>query len=169
MVHMCRKLLFLTLLISFSAISQDTLNKPLISNDTLNKPLFSQEITKNIKKYVKKSQLAYHDNDYVHADFLYDSLVQHVIINSYLDNFKVKKRSGKEIELKSFEKPMILLSTASWCTPGAGTIPALIIAACFVVGGYIGSKFAVKVDQGLLKKIFAVILVVAAIKLFFGK
>ena len=125
MVHMCRKLLFLTLLISFSAISQDTLNKPLISNDTLNKPLFSQEITKNIKKYVKKSQLAYHDNDYVRADFLYDSLVQHVIINSYLDNFKVKKRSGKEIELKSFEKPMILLSTASWCTPGAGTIPAL--------------------------------------------
>ena len=46
---------------------------------------------------------------------------------------------------------------------------ALIIAVCFVVGGYIGSKFAVKIDQGLLKKIFAVILVVAAIKLFFGK
>lgn len=46
---------------------------------------------------------------------------------------------------------------------------ALIIAACFVIGGYVGSKFAVKIDQGLLKKIFAVILVVAAIKLFFGK
>ena len=46
---------------------------------------------------------------------------------------------------------------------------ALVIAACFVVGGYVGSKFAIRIDQALLKKIFAVILVVAAIKLFFGK
>ena len=46
---------------------------------------------------------------------------------------------------------------------------ALIIAVCFVIGGYIGSKFAVRIDQAILKKIFAVILVVAAIKLFFGK
>lgn len=46
---------------------------------------------------------------------------------------------------------------------------ALIIAVCFVVGGYIGSKFAVKIDQAVLKKIFAVVLVIAAVKLFFGK
>lgn len=46
---------------------------------------------------------------------------------------------------------------------------ALIIAVCFVVGGWIGSKFAIKIDQALLKKIFAFVLVVAAIKLFFGK
>ncbi|MDX1462675.1 MAG: sulfite exporter TauE/SafE family protein [Marinirhabdus sp.] len=46
---------------------------------------------------------------------------------------------------------------------------ALIIAVCFVVGGYIGSKFAVRIDEGVLKKIFAVILVIAAIKLYFGK
>ncbi|NND63265.1 MAG: sulfite exporter TauE/SafE family protein [Flavobacteriaceae bacterium] len=46
---------------------------------------------------------------------------------------------------------------------------ALVIAVCFVIGGFIGSKFAVKIDQSLLKKIFAGILVVAAIKLFFSK
>ena len=45
---------------------------------------------------------------------------------------------------------------------------ALIIAACFVVGGYLGSKFAVRIDQNILKKIFAVVLVIAAVKLFFG-
>ncbi len=46
---------------------------------------------------------------------------------------------------------------------------AIIIALCFVIGGFIGSKFAVKLDQSLLKKIFAGILVIAAIKLFFSK
>ena len=46
---------------------------------------------------------------------------------------------------------------------------ALVIAVFFVVGGYIGSKFAVSINQAMLKKIFAVILVIAAIKLFFSK
>tara|TARA_B100000508_G_scaffold123467_1_gene106178 strand:- start:1155 stop:1541 length:387 start_codon:yes stop_codon:yes gene_type:complete len=46
---------------------------------------------------------------------------------------------------------------------------ALIIATCFVIGGYFGAKLAVKIDQLLLKRIFAIVLVVAAIKLFFSK
>lgn len=46
---------------------------------------------------------------------------------------------------------------------------ALVIAVLFVVGGFIGSKIAVKIDQSLLKKMFAVILVIAAVKLFFSK
>ena len=46
---------------------------------------------------------------------------------------------------------------------------ALVIALCFVVGGFLGSKLAVKLDQTVLKKIFAVVLVIAAVKLFFGK
>ena len=45
---------------------------------------------------------------------------------------------------------------------------ALVIALAFVVGGFIGSKFAVTINQGILKKIFAVILLVAALKLFFS-
>jgi uncharacterized membrane protein YfcA len=46
---------------------------------------------------------------------------------------------------------------------------AVIIALFFVIGGFIGSKFAVSVPQNILKKIFAVILVIAAIKMFFSK
>lgn len=46
---------------------------------------------------------------------------------------------------------------------------ALIIALFFVVGAFIGSKFAVRIDQATLKKIFAIILIVAAVKLFFSK
>ena len=46
---------------------------------------------------------------------------------------------------------------------------ALVIAACFVVGGYFGSKLAVAINEQLLKKFFAIILFVAAIKMFFSK
>lgn len=46
---------------------------------------------------------------------------------------------------------------------------ALVIAVCFVIGGFLGSKIAVKLDQLLLKRIFAVILIIVAIRLFFSK
>ena len=46
---------------------------------------------------------------------------------------------------------------------------ALIIALAFIVGGYFGSKFAISIDKTLLKRIFGVILLVAAFKMFFGK
>ncbi|MFK5982144.1 MAG: sulfite exporter TauE/SafE family protein [Flavobacteriaceae bacterium] len=46
---------------------------------------------------------------------------------------------------------------------------ALIIALGFVVGGYFGSKIAISINQAMLKKIFGVILLIAALKMFFGK
>jgi len=46
---------------------------------------------------------------------------------------------------------------------------ALVIAVGFVVGGFFGSKFAITIDQNILKKIFGIILFVAAFKMFFGK
>jgi uncharacterized membrane protein YfcA len=41
----------------------------------------------------------------------------------------------------------------------------LLIAGGFLVGGYFGSKLALSIDQVLLKKIFAVILIYTAIKM----
>ena len=46
---------------------------------------------------------------------------------------------------------------------------ALIIAVSFLIGGFFGSKLAITIDRELLKKIFGVILIIAAIKMFFGK
>jgi uncharacterized protein len=40
-----------------------------------------------------------------------------------------------------------------------------VIALAFIIGGYFGSKVAVKIDQELLKKIFAVILFYTGIKM----
>lgn len=44
---------------------------------------------------------------------------------------------------------------------------ALIASALFIIGGFIGSKLALKVDQLTLKKIFGVLMLVVAIKLIF--
>ena len=111
---MGRKLLYLFLLLAFTAQSQ-------IEQSSL----FSEAIGQNIKKYTIKSQLAYFDQDFERAEFLFDSLINNVVNGSYLDNFKVRKLSGKKIELYKFKKPVFLMTYASWCTPGIGEIPAL--------------------------------------------
>lgn len=46
---------------------------------------------------------------------------------------------------------------------------AAIIALFFVVGGYFGSKMAISIDQKMLKKIFAVVLLFVAGKMLLSK
>jgi thiol-disulfide isomerase/thioredoxin len=111
---MGKKLLILFLLVSFTALSQE--NEP--------KNLFSQAIGKNIRKYRREAKIAYANKDLQRANFLFDSLVNHVVNGTYLDNFKVRKFSGRRIQLYKFEKPIYLITYASWCVPGVGEVPA---------------------------------------------
>jgi uncharacterized protein len=46
---------------------------------------------------------------------------------------------------------------------------ALIIAGAFFIGGYFGAKYAVKIPQDILKKVFGVFLLLVALKTIFGK
>jgi uncharacterized membrane protein YfcA len=46
---------------------------------------------------------------------------------------------------------------------------ALIIAAVFMLGGYLGSKLALNIPVGVLKKIFAAVLALIAAKMAFVK
>lgn len=46
---------------------------------------------------------------------------------------------------------------------------ALIVSLLFFIGGFIGSKIALQIDQRMLKKIFGVFMLIVAIKLIFGK
>ena len=45
--------------------------------------------------------------------------------------------------------------------------PALVMAIFFFVGGYFGAKFATHIPQDILKKLFAVMLLILAIKMLF--
>lgn len=46
---------------------------------------------------------------------------------------------------------------------------AAVIAVCFVLGGFIGSKVAISLDQKMLKKVFGVILLFVAGKMLLSK
>jgi uncharacterized membrane protein YfcA len=46
---------------------------------------------------------------------------------------------------------------------------ALLIAAGYLIGGYFGGMIAVSIDPSLLKKIFAVFLILVGIKILIGK
>jgi uncharacterized membrane protein YfcA len=46
---------------------------------------------------------------------------------------------------------------------------ALVIAAVFMLGGYLGSRLALNVPVGVLKKIFAVVLALISAKMIFAK
>ena len=46
---------------------------------------------------------------------------------------------------------------------------AVIIAISFMIGGYFGSKIALNLPEQLMKKVFAVFLILTALKLLFSK
>lgn len=46
---------------------------------------------------------------------------------------------------------------------------ALVMALMFVIGGYLGSKLAISLDDKLLKRIFGIVLVVLGIRMVFSK
>lgn len=66
-----------------------------------------------------------------------------VVIIAFLNYYKDSKTSGHPININVI----------------------LLLAVGFIVGGYFGSKLALKIDQALLKKIFAVILLYTAFKM----
>ncbi len=115
---MGKKLLFIFIFGSISMLSQS----PMEIEQGI---LFSEAIGLNIKKYTRNSQDAYAVQDFERAEFLFDSLVDNVVTGSYLDNFNVRKLSGRKIEFSRFKKPIFLITHSSWCTPGIGEIPAL--------------------------------------------
>lgn len=89
------------------------------------KNYFSDAIGKNIRKYRKEAKLAAISRDEDRMQFLFDSLIDHVVANTYLDDFTVKKFSGRKKSLHDFDQPVFLITYASWCVTGVGEINAL--------------------------------------------
>lgn len=65
--------------------------------------------------------------------------------------------------------PIGILAAYNYHKAGALDIKyALVIAAAFVIGGYFGSKISLTyISEAMMKKIFGVIMLIAAIKLIF--
>jgi len=66
--------------------------------------------------------------------------------------------------------PIGILAAYNYYKAGQVNIKyALILAACFLVGSYFGSKLALNIPQAALKKIFGVLLLLVAARMLIGK
>ena len=88
--------------------------------------LFSEAISENFRKYALESDKAYEAYNFKRGRFLFDSLVDHCLKSTYLDDFKAKSLNGATISLnQKFSKPVFLITYASWCVKSEGETAAL--------------------------------------------
>ncbi|HSP11143.1 MAG TPA: redoxin domain-containing protein [Salegentibacter sp.] len=86
---------------------------------------FSEALANHLPSYKQKADKAYRLRNFEEAKVLYDSLVNHKLTGSFMDDFSFKNLKGKEVYLSKFQKPVYLLTYASWHIPGKGELPAL--------------------------------------------
>jgi uncharacterized membrane protein YfcA len=88
----------------------------------------------------------------------------------FLLSFTQHQAQGTSLAVLSF--PVAFVAAYNYYKSGENVVDwkfAIIIAVSFVIGGYLGSKLAISINQTTLKKLFSLVLLLAAIKLFFSK
>lgn len=89
------------------------------------KILFSDALTVHLPKYEKKAKEAYRYRNFERGENLFDSLVENHLKGSIMDNFQFSRLKASSVSLYDFEKPVYLITYASWCITTEGEIPAL--------------------------------------------
>lgn len=93
-----------------------------------------------------------------------------VIVPALIYFMSMSQQQAQGTSLGVLLMPVVILSVYNYYKAGYVDVKSsLIIAATFVVGGYIGSKVAIAVDQNLLKRIFGIFMLLISIKMIFGK
>ncbi len=93
-----------------------------------------------------------------------------IIIPALIFILHMDQYSAQGTSLAIMLPPIGLLAAYNYFKAGALNLQyAMIIAAAFFVGGYLGSKFAIAIPVYLLRKIFAIVLIAIAIKMLWSK
>jgi hypothetical protein len=83
------------------------------------------------------------------------------------------QHNAQGLSLAVMLPPVTFLAVYNYHTAGTGGNidwrVAVIVAVLFVIGGFLGSKLALQIDQRILKKIFGFFMLLVAIKLIFTK
>lgn len=87
---------------------------------------------------------------------------------TYLMDFSQKQAQGTSLGL--LLPPIGILAVINYYKEGFVDIRAVgIMVITFLIGSYFSSKFIVNIPEEIVRKIFAVFLVLYALRLFFGK
>jgi uncharacterized membrane protein YfcA len=93
-----------------------------------------------------------------------------IIIPSLIFLLGMDQYQAQGTSLATMLLPIGLLAAVNYYKAGELNIKyAMVIAVAFFLGGYIGSKFALSIPVNTLRKIFAAILMLIAVKMFLGK
>lgn len=81
------------------------------------------------------------------------------------------QQNAQGLSLAVMLPPVTFLAVYNYQKAGGGIdwIVVLIVSLLFVIGGFIGSKIALQIDQRTLKKVFGFLMLLVAIKLIFTK
>jgi thiol-disulfide isomerase/thioredoxin len=110
----------LTVILSFSltgSYCQDTIT------------YLSDAIKENINPYKKASNNAYEKRNIEEGKNLFDSLVKTKLIGTKFDDFNLKVYKEKNVKTNRINKPIFIITYASWLVIPKGEIPALNILA----------------------------------------
>ncbi|NMH28108.1 TlpA family protein disulfide reductase [Flavobacterium silvaticum] len=87
--------------------------------------LFRDAIKDNIKKYNKQSDAVYENGDIQKGQELFDSLVQNHLVGSKFDDYSFKSVNSRKVKLSKINRPVFIITYASWCIINKGEISAL--------------------------------------------
>jgi thiol-disulfide isomerase/thioredoxin len=87
--------------------------------------LFSVEIKKHYKKFVNSSNIAYENGDVEKGQKLYDSLVKNYLVGTKIEDYTFKRVNGRKVKLNKLDKPVMIITYASWCVMNKAEIPAM--------------------------------------------
>ena len=94
-----------------------------------------------------------------------------VIVPALVIIFGLSQKMAQGTSLAMLSLPVAFIGAYNYYKEGqVNWKMALILAATFVIGGYLGSKVVLGLDTSIVKKIFAIFMIVIAAKyLFFDK
>ncbi|CAN5454685.1 sulfite exporter TauE/SafE family protein [soil metagenome] len=93
-----------------------------------------------------------------------------VIVPALIYFMHVSQQEAQGTSLAVLLLPVGLFAVYNYYKAGFVDIQASLIIACtFVIGGFIGSKIAISIDQNMVKKIFGIFLLLVAFKMIFSK
>ncbi len=94
-----------------------------------------------------------------------------IIVPALVLLFGLNQKEAQGTSLLMLSMPVAFVGAFNYYKNGyANWKIALMLAATFVIGGYLGSKVALNLEMAVIKKVFAVFMIVIAVKyLFFDK
>lgn len=93
-----------------------------------------------------------------------------VIVPALVMLFGLSQQTAQGTTLALLSIPVSLVAALNYTKAGmVDWKAAVILAVGFVVGGFFGSKLAVGIDGALMKKMFAILMILMALKMLFEK